>query len=433
MAAAAWALAAGGQSEWVFEPCPGAGSLGDILYDVDGTAEGDAWAVGRSDFGPSFFEPPDFHLTIALHWDGTGWEQVSTPNPGAYWNMLAGVKALAPDDAWAAGSLTNENFGIAQALAMHWDGTSWTHVATPVIGGGSVAWAIDGAASDDLWIVGERGGGQALALHWTGTSFDALSLPPAGNERNQLHAVAVLAPDDVWAVGDHENFGVQETSKPLFMRYNGSFWTIHLASFLFGQLSVASLSGLAAVGPDDLWAVGWHSVAGEGTQPLIMHYDGTSWSMVALPIVPEGPAELRAVDAHGPLDIWAAGTHATSEGVPRPLIMRYDGSGWSVPPAAESGGSHEWFRGVAALPGGETWAVGQYYDGTLTTTLTQRRPAVLSVPGDIDGDGAVGVEDLVALITAWGACPIDAECPADLNGDGVVDVADLVSLIVNWG
>jgi hypothetical protein len=50
--------------------------------------------------------------------------------------------------------------------------------------------------------------------------------------------------------------------------------------------------------------------------------------------------------------------------------------------------------------------------------------------GDVDGDGAVAVGDLVAVILAWGPC---AGCAADVNGDGTVDVQDLVEVILHWG
>lgn len=49
---------------------------------------------------------------------------------------------------------------------------------------------------------------------------------------------------------------------------------------------------------------------------------------------------------------------------------------------------------------------------------------------DIDGDGAIGVGDLVALLESWGVC--DAGCPADLDGDGLVGLADLIRLVESW-
>lgn len=56
-----------------------------------------------------------------------------------------------------------------------------------------------------------------------------------------------------------------------------------------------------------------------------------------------------------------------------------------------------------------------------------------SVPGDATGDGLVNVQDLLAVINAWGACPAPpALCPADLDGDGQVGVTDLLLVINNW-
>jgi hypothetical protein len=55
------------------------------------------------------------------------------------------------------------------------------------------------------------------------------------------------------------------------------------------------------------------------------------------------------------------------------------------------------------------------------------------LPGDLDGDGVVGVADLLTLLGAWGPCADPQNCPADLDGDGVVGVADLLILLANWG
>jgi DNA-binding beta-propeller fold protein YncE len=47
------------------------------------------------------------------------------------------------------------------------------------------------------------------------------------------------------------------------------------------------------------------------------------------------------------------------------------------------------------------------------------------------GNGIVNVEDLVAVVLAWGECPIP--CSADVDGSGTVDVQDLVVVILAWG
>ncbi len=53
-------------------------------------------------------------------------------------------------------------------------------------------------------------------------------------------------------------------------------------------------------------------------------------------------------------------------------------------------------------------------------------------PADFDGDGTVGVSDLLALLGALGPCP-GARCPWDVDGDGVVGVADLLAVLSHPG
>ncbi|MCH7846880.1 MAG: hypothetical protein IIB53_00830 [Planctomycetes bacterium] len=57
----------------------------------------------------------------------------------------------------------------------------------------------------------------------------------------------------------------------------------------------------------------------------------------------------------------------------------------------------------------------------------------LSLPGDLDGDGTVGVKDLLILLGNWGPCADCTDCVADLDGDCIVGVKDLLILLGNWG
>lgn len=59
--------------------------------------------------------------------------------------------------------------------------------------------------------------------------------------------------------------------------------------------------------------------------------------------------------------------------------------------------------------------------------------------GDTNNDGAVNVTDLLAVISAWGAC--GSPCPTDVapggpcgvGTDGVTDVLDMLAVIGSWG
>lgn len=52
------------------------------------------------------------------------------------------------------------------------------------------------------------------------------------------------------------------------------------------------------------------------------------------------------------------------------------------------------------------------------------------VPGDVTGDGVVGVDDLLRVLEDFGTCPC---CPTDLDGSGAVTVDDLLMVIAGWG
>jgi len=52
-------------------------------------------------------------------------------------------------------------------------------------------------------------------------------------------------------------------------------------------------------------------------------------------------------------------------------------------------------------------------------------------PGDLNGSGAVSGQDLGILLGTWGACP--GSCAADLDRSGFVDGVDLGILLSGWG
>ena len=56
-------------------------------------------------------------------------------------------------------------------------------------------------------------------------------------------------------------------------------------------------------------------------------------------------------------------------------------------------------------------------------------PVTDTCPADVNSDGVVDVQDLTAVILAWGGPDPDT----DINGDGIVDVQDLTAVIVDWG
>ena len=60
---------------------------------------------------------------------------------------------------------------------------------------------------------------------------------------------------------------------------------------------------------------------------------------------------------------------------------------------------------------------------------------VMPIPGDLDGDGVVGILDFLAVLAAWGPCPgtCPPACLADVDGDCTVGILDFLILLANWG
>lgn len=63
-------------------------------------------------------------------------------------------------------------------------------------------------------------------------------------------------------------------------------------------------------------------------------------------------------------------------------------------------------------------------------SLVQIVKGVQTTPWDLDGDGNVGIWDLLLLLAAWGT---DPGGPPDFDGDGNVGILDLLTLLANWG
>jgi hypothetical protein len=74
---------------------------------------------------------------------------------------------------------------------------------------------------------------------------------------------------------------------------------------------------------------------------------------------------------------------------------------------------------------------GSVTSGAATLTVPGTCPPC---PADTNGSGAVDVDDLIAVILGWGACPPPPPvCGADVDHSGAVDVDDLIAVILAWG
>src|ERR1017187_4898037 len=93
------------------------------LHGVSAASATDAVAVG------GYINPTTgASETLALQWNGTKWSKVASPNPGGSsdYSYLNGVSANSATDAWAVGTYGNLTTGAEETLILHWNGTSWS-------------------------------------------------------------------------------------------------------------------------------------------------------------------------------------------------------------------------------------------------------------------------------------------------------------------
>jgi len=150
-----------------------------------------------------------------------------------------------------------------------------------------------------------------------------------------LLAVSALSSSDAWATGFYVDD--QDESQPLLLRWDGSSWTMVPEAPISKDVDFLSVSDAFGLGLD------------------VERWDGTTWTSVS-----PGPAGggWRSVDATDSENAWVVGTYI-SGGFHTTLSSHWDGSSWSVLYPQNPGDRGNTLDDVAAVPGSSTvWAVG---------------------------------------------------------------------------
>jgi hypothetical protein len=351
---AAGVPAAAAASGWQVVGAP-AGGTGARLAAASFVSADDGWAVGAG-------RGDNTLNTLVQHWDGTRWQTVRSPAFANSAEALTGVSAATADDAWAVG--WHDPYGTVRVhgFFLHWNGTAWRvardadHSAIPV--------GVDARTPSDVWAVGND-----LLEHFDGTRWTEAARPQAAGLH--LTSVAVLGPNDAWAVGgrDDPRPGYHH-DQPYLAHWDGRRWS-KVAAPVDGL--VGTLSSVSATSASDVWAVG--TVDSRTARPVAIHFDGTSWQEVAMPH-PKPYTRINAVVASSATDAWAVGSvdGALPDGfaVERTLSEHWDGTRWSIVTSPSDSDSDNYLNAAAAPSGsaGVVWALGA--DGT---TLVERHDA----------------------------------------------------------
>ena len=324
-------------TQWSLVTSPNPGPVSNSLAAVAVVSANDVWAVGSGS------NTINTALTLIEHWNGSSWSAVPSPNPAGWdYNALGGIAAISANDIWAVG-YSSKSDNSEQTLIEHWNGSQWSLVSSP--NPGSFQNGLNGVAAgtaNNVWAVGSSSNnsnsGQTLVEHWNGSQWSVVASPnPSGSAINTLNDVAVVSPNNIWAVGSSNTF-----SLTLIEHWNGTKWSI-VTSPSPGQISV--LNGIAAVTANDIWAVG-QSLAVPNGQTLIEHWNGSQWSIVTSPNQPGSVNNfLSGIAAISANNIWTVGGYQSSNLAGFTLIEQWNGTQWSLvssPNTETSSAEHPW-------------------------------------------------------------------------------------------
>jgi hypothetical protein len=182
---------------WSAVPSPSASDRNNLLTAVAAVSASDVWAVG------DFQNAQNVFRTLIEHWDGTAWHIVPSPSGAGVQAGLLSVAALSHTDVWAAGD------SGTGTLIEHWNGSQWTVVPspTPAATQFNPVFGLAPVSAHNIWAVGQTqnattGSPATLIEHWNGTSWSLVASPNHGSQATLAAAAADKTSGQTWAVGN---------------------------------------------------------------------------------------------------------------------------------------------------------------------------------------------------------------------------------------
>jgi len=209
------------------------------------------------------------------------------------------------------------------------------------------------------------GGGSGADCQLAWTTVPGMN---GGEELNSLSGLAVVSDDDIWASGSYTK-GANRHS--LIQHWDGKSW--NTVPSHDGSRKTNWLNGMTAVSKDDVWVVGYSTDQDVGeslSETLIQEWDGRTWNLIPSPNLTAADVgeefggypvsnELFGIAAVSAGDIWAVGRSFTVS-QGQELIIHWDGASWSVVPSPHPG-QLAWLRGVVVVSKEDVWALGEHY------------------------------------------------------------------------
>jgi hypothetical protein len=323
----------------------------------------------------------DEETPLIERWNGARWSVVPSPKvTDAFETSLVSVSCPSATSCFAVGLLLGEE---AEApLIEHWNGTSWSRMASPSPGSGELDFAeltsVACPSASNCNAVGvafSETGGSSLAEHWNGKKWTIVKTPTV-NAATVLELVGLSCPTttDCTAVGTSETGDNTRVpgARTLTEHFDGTTWSIVPSPSPSAPFSI--LGSVSCSGPTSCIATGFQAVAEEGPdRALTEHWNGTSWAIVPT-ASPAGAksSQLISVSCRSAGSCYAVGNY-TTKAVGKTLVEHWNGTAWSIVASANASGSaNSELAGVSCPTPATCIAVGAYTVKNGFFTLSER-------------------------------------------------------------
>jgi hypothetical protein len=257
--------------------------------------------------------------SLALAWNGRGWQELPTPATSTSGSSLAGIDCLSARRCIAVGSIGNGS----KTLAERWNGTTWRPLPMPTHDG--ALHAVSCTSARRCMAVGSDHVCE-LAEQWNGTAWRVLSTPsPCGPpESGGLISVTCLSGSSCQAVGNY--MPDNETELTLAESWNGTKWTRRGTS---SPGDLASLNSVSCRSAARCMAVGsGFPVESLGQAAIAETWNGRAWTLLA-PSRRGAPASLNGVACLRAAWCMAVGSF-TRGGAQFPQAQTWNGGIWQM-------------------------------------------------------------------------------------------------------